>query len=230
MPIEFKQATLVEAPTETAGQFVARVAVTGNVDAYGDRLLAGAFGETLAAWGTRGARIPVVYAHAWTNPDALIGHVLEATEDGAGLLVKAQLDLDHAPAAHLFRAMQARTLVEFSVGFIAKAFQFVRDTGGELVREITAVDLIEVGPCLMGVNPATSLLATKAGRVISRANLTRLKTMADELATFVLEHERDEPPPTEDTKAIPAPAAPIVVVPDLAWVGSLETLLEESRR
>jgi hypothetical protein len=232
MAIEFKQAILVD-PVETSGQFVARVAVTGNIDAYGDRIVPGAFTNTLAAWDLRKASIPVVYAHAWMDPNALLGHVLEAQEDGAGLLVKAQLDLDHPPAAHIFRRMQARSLVEFSIGFEAKAFRFVAE-GTELIREITAVDLIEVGPCLFGINPDTSLLSTKAGRVISKTNLTRLKQMADELAAFVQEHEHDAPadppappPPAEETKAADPP---VIVLPDLSWLNSLEALLQECPR
>jgi hypothetical protein len=228
MAIEFKKAVLEE-PVDASGQFVARVAATGNVDAYGDRIVPGAFADTLADWEVRAAKIPVVYAHAWSDPNALIGHVLEAREDSAGLIVKAQLDLEHAPAAHIFRAMQARALVEFSIGFQAKAFQFVRDNEQGLVRELTAVDLIEVGPCLIGANPETTLLATKAGRVISRANLTRLQTMADELAAFVTDHAAaaDPPPAPEEVKAVPAP---VIVVPDLTWLGPIEALLQESRR
>jgi hypothetical protein len=59
--------------TDSAGEFEALVAVFGNVDKGGDRIMPGAFTKTLAAWRASGDPVPVIWSHDWNTPDAHIG-------------------------------------------------------------------------------------------------------------------------------------------------------------
>jgi HK97 family phage prohead protease len=191
----------------TAGEFVARVAVFNNVDRQGDRILPGAFTETLAAWKARGAPIPVIYFHAWGEPP--IGEVTEAAEDDQGLVVRAGLYADDNEVARkVLHAMRRKSLTEFSLAFETKSAAFVSEKG-ELIREIKSADLIEVGPCLRGVNPETELIAVKsrllgrkAGRTLSAATLERLRGLAAELVEFCDAHDKPaEAAAADDGKA-----------------------------
>lgn len=145
-----------------AGEFVALASVFDVIDSYGDRIIKGAFAETLAAWQTKGDPIPVIWQHAWSDPSAHIGFVVEARETDEGLLYKARLDLDEPFATKVYKLMKSRRVTQQSFGFDVVDGRSVTEAGREIF-EITKVNLYEVGPCLVGVNQATNLLDIKSG-------------------------------------------------------------------
>lgn len=145
---------------QSQGIFEAIVAVFNNVDRVGDKIMPGAFKETLAEWKASGDPIPIIFAHDWDNLDAHIGEVLEAKEVEKGLYVKGQLEMDEPFAARVWKKMQKRTLKEFSFSYDEIDSAEVKEDG-EYVNELHRLDLFEVGPCLKGMNPATELLAVK---------------------------------------------------------------------
>lgn len=143
------------------GTFEAIVAVFGNVDRVGDKILPGAFKDSLAEWKAKERPIPVIFSHQWENLDAHIGQVLEAKEVTDGLYVKAQLEMDEPFAQRVWKKMQAGTLAEFSFAYdVVDAASAKVD--GEYVNELRKLDLLEVGPCLVGMNSETQLLGVKA--------------------------------------------------------------------
>lgn len=139
------------------GEFEALVAVFGNVDLGGDRIVKGAFADSLKAWEAKGRPIPVVFSHDWGNLDAHIGEVTQAKETDEGLWVKAQLDMEDASAAKVFRLMKRGTLAEFSF-----AYDVVEEKLQNGANELLKLDVIEVGPTLKGMNPETQLLGVKS--------------------------------------------------------------------
>lgn len=139
------------------GEFEAIVAVFGNVDLAGDRIVKGAFADSLKAWEAKGRPIPVVFSHLWQDLDAHIGQVAEAKETDEGLWVRAQLDMDDPAAAKVFRLMKRGTLAEFSF-----AYDIVEEKLQNGANELLKLEVIEVGPTLKGMNPATQLLGVKA--------------------------------------------------------------------
>ena len=141
---------------EGAGQFEAIVAVFNNVDRAGDRIVPGAFTRTLGEWEAKGRPIPVIYAHQWDNLDAHIGKVLEAKEVEEGLYVQAQLDMGEAFAKRVWKKMREGTLAEFSFAYDVADGKMAKG-----VYELRDLDLLEVGPCLVGMNPETELIAVK---------------------------------------------------------------------
>jgi HK97 family phage prohead protease len=154
---------LTKTATSDAGWFTATVAVFGNVDKGGDRILPGAFTKTLEKWRRSGDPIPVIWSHEWSTPDAHIGvadpHDVVETE--RGLLVRGKLDIDdNDMARRVYKLLQRRSLKELSFGYSVPP-------GGERrakddANEIIEIDpLVEVGPTLKGMNPATELHAVK---------------------------------------------------------------------
>jgi HK97 family phage prohead protease len=157
--VKFKQMNVrrFKALDDAQGTFEAIVAVFGNVDLAGDRIVKGAFADSLKAWEQKGRPIPVVFSHDWQNLDAHIGEVLEAKETDEGLWVKAQLDMEDPKAAKVFRLMKSGRLVEFSF-----AYDVLEEKLQNGANELLKLDVIEVGPTLKGMNPATQLLGVKS--------------------------------------------------------------------
>lgn len=156
------------------GVFEAIVAVFGNVDRAGDKIVPGAFTRTLAEWGERGRPIPIIFSHEWENLDAHIGEVLEAKEVEQGLYVKGQLDMEEDFAQRVWKRMKRGTLAEFSF-----AYDVVDGKSVNGVYELRDLDLLEVGPCLVGMNPDTQLLGVKEGRRNSTKDAERIQRIHD---------------------------------------------------
>lgn len=204
------------------GQFVALVSVFGNEDSVGDVVRAGAFTETLAEWGAKGDPIPVIWAHKWGDPFAHVGRVIKAVETLEGLEVTGQIDDltgdDENPTAkQVYRLLKGRRVTQFSFAYDEIKSAWVRDDnhrwGG--YWELQQLKLHEVGPCLVGANQETELLAAKAeglargakaGRVLSQANYDSL-TKAHEAIGEVLAAATPEDSKTRKEPGRPGPAA-----------------------
>lgn len=183
------------------GEYEAIVSVFGNVDQVNDRVLPGAFEEDLKAWKESGSPIPSVWSHQWDNPLAHLGVVTEAEElkagddrlpeevrDLGGLYVKSTVDADlgggqvNTYALAVLKGMREGRIREFSFAYNVLETEDQEDGANGL----KALHVIEVGPCLKGINPATQLLSAKAslegakaGRVLSKANEDRIKQAQD---------------------------------------------------
>jgi HK97 family phage prohead protease len=205
------------------GQFRALVSVFDNEDTYGDVVRPGAFAQTLMDWAAKGDSIPVIWSHQWSDPFSHVGHVVEAKETAEGLEVLGQIDDltvgdDENPTAkQVYRLLKGRRVTQFSFAYD------VPNGGGAWVKddnhrwggyyELRQVDLHEVGPCLLGVNRETELLAAKAahiaagakaGRVLSQPNFDRL-TSAYESIGEVLAAAAPEPDPEAEKARAAAP-------------------------
>ena len=199
-----------KAADDGSGTFEAIVAVFGNVDFQGDRIVAGAFADTLADWKAAGDPIPVIHSHQWHNLDAHVGAVnpadaLElapgddrlppALKDLGGLYVKGTLDIEEDPnAAKVHRLMRTRRLREFSFAYDIRDDGEKRGSDG--VNELLSLDLIEIGPTLKGANPATTLIDAKA---LEAAGINPADANLEELAKAV--NAIINPAPPSDTKA-----------------------------
>lgn len=193
------------------GVFEAIVSVFGNVDSYGDRVVKGAFEDTLAEWAASGDPIPVYWSHRMDDPDFNIGHVLEAKETDEGLWVKAQIDLEGPKAQQVYRLLKGRRVTQFSFAYDIEAYTIVKAADdSDSVWELTKLKLYEVGPTPIGANQETELLSVKsaahhaqriaagmkAGRVISAKNESELRTAHESIGRVLAALE-----PDEDSKA-----------------------------
>lgn len=221
------------------GVFEAIVSVFGNVDSYGDKMILGAFKDTLDEWAASGDPIPSYYSHRMDDPDYNIGEVLEAKElqpgdpdlppklkDFGGLYVKVKVDLhDEAKKARqVYRLLKGRRLTQFSFAYDVLEYAIVKSEDEEqMVWELRKVKLYEVGPTPIGANQETELLAVKAagytadriasevkaGRAISAENESELKSVRDAI-NRALESTLD----TEDESKASGSEPDKVEVPD----------------
>lgn len=213
-------------PAEGPGTYEAVVAVYGNVDMHGDRILPGAFADSLAAWAKSGDPIPVIFSHQWDTLEAHLGTVTEAAElasgdrrlpasvrKNGGLWVKMALDVHdgRSYAGRVAELLSRRSLREFSFAYDVVDGGWTEDG---TAFELKALDLLEVGPTLKGANPLTTLLSrggAKAGAgldvdVVLDNVLEELHLLgALELAGRIEEHRAELVGPAGSVTEEPAP-------------------------
>lgn len=167
----------VEDPTgDNAGQFKALVSAFGNVDSVGDIVMPGAFTKSIARWEESGDLLPVIWSHDWSDPFSHIGHVTKAVETENGLEVDAQLDLDNPKALQVYRLLKGRRLKQMSFAYdVLDAAKSDRD--GKPVTELHQLEVLEVGPTLLGANRSTELLDIKSD-LLPRITPAELKAWA----------------------------------------------------
>lgn len=146
------------------GEFEAIVAVFGNTDSMGDRVVPGAFEKSLAAWGERGKPIPVIFTHSHGDAFAYIGDVLQAEErENEGLWIKGRLDVDpeaeNPTARQVYRLLKGGRIDNWSFAYDVEDEAPAEDGANELRQ----LQLYEVGPTLIGANQETRTLAVKTG-------------------------------------------------------------------
>lgn len=145
------------------GQFRAVVSVFGNKDSYGDKVMPGAFADSLAEWAAKGDPIPVFWSHQMHDPDMCLGEVLDAKETDVGLEVLAQLDLDEEArkARQTYRLLKGRRVTQFSFAYDILEAAWV-ETEDDWWYELRKLHIFEVGPTPIGANQETELLAVKS--------------------------------------------------------------------
>lgn len=163
-----------------AGTFEAIVSVFGNRDKGGDVVKLGAFADTIAEWRKSGDPLPVIFSHQWGDLHAHIGVadpndvkelepgnalLPDEIKDNGGLYAKMVLDVNEPQsyAPRVSALLTRRSLKQFS--FAYNVVDGGEATEGEqTVYELRKLDLLEIGPTLIGMNPATELLSAKALR------------------------------------------------------------------
>lgn len=210
-----------------AGQFEAIVSVFGNVDSYGDVVRPGAFTETLAGWKASGNPIPVIWSHDWSDPFSHIGVVLDSAElqpgddrlpvalkENGGLWIRGQIDLDNPKAVQVHRLMKGGRVTQFSFAYDIVEGGRV-DEEDDRYYELRRLQLHEVGPCLVGANQETELLAVKAaavaaglkeGRVLAAGQVAKLKAAQAALAEIISATDEETSPDPGEKGADPAPS------------------------
>lgn len=156
-----------EIETGAKGEFTADVAVFGNVDRVGDRILEGAFSKAIK----EDPPPPLIYNHDHKTPP--IGETVEWKQTGKSLRIKGQLfvdgDDDHPVARMVHAGMKSRNgrppaLRDFSFvyGVPEGGATMVRENA-KSVRNLSEIrPVAEIGPALLGVNPlAGTLMAPK---------------------------------------------------------------------
>jgi HK97 family phage prohead protease len=203
------------------GQFTALVSVFNNEDSVGDVVQPGAFTKTLADWAAKGDPIPVIWSHDWGDPFSHVGIVLNAEETADGLLVTGQIeDVDTNPkAGQVYRLLKGRRVTQFSFAYDVEEGAWVEGTDDQGAwygyYELRELKLYEVGPCLVGANQETELLAAKArglaagakeGRVLASKHVDRLKEAHAALGEVIAAAEPEKTTEPTGSATAKAPA------------------------
>jgi HK97 family phage prohead protease len=165
-PFEYK---FTDTNGDPAGTFEGYGAFFNNIDEGGDRLLHGAFVDTLAQSKATGKMPKMLLNHGGIgmSPDDLlpIGKWNAMSEDTQGLASKGRLiNLDTESGKRIYGAMKERELDSLSMGY--KAIKFTRGTrAGEPKRTLSAVKLYEVSPVTFPMNGLAGITSVKSGSI-----------------------------------------------------------------
>lgn len=174
------------APDQPAGTFTGYASVFNNIDSVGDKVLPGAFTESLATFGEGGANIPCYWSHQVDNPMMCIGKTLSAVEDEHGLKVEVQLDLDNEYGAQVYKMMKNGVVNQMSFAYGIDSEAFVEATENEAAHfELRKLTIFEVSVVQVGANQATELLDVK-----SRIDMASKSTVFTESQTDKLNSAR----------------------------------------
>jgi HK97 family phage prohead protease len=167
-------------------QFTGYASVFGNKDSYGDVVEPGAFTDTLAKWQTSSEVIPCLWGHDMLDPESNIGHVLEASQDSRGLLVKVQLDPESDRAKTVYRLLKGRRVGDMSFAYEVQDSAWAKSDDLGDYQALRKLHLFEVSVVGIGANQEAEILTVKtaaamladgvkAGRVISAKNESSLR-------------------------------------------------------
>jgi uncharacterized protein len=180
-PMEVLETKTIAGQKGTVEMFVS---VFDVVDFSGDIVRPGAFEKALQRWKEKGDPIPFIWSHRWSDPYAHIGVVTDAAErevaGKSGLWVRAKVDVDRPFAEQVHHLMKGRRVTQASFAYnVIEAKSVTID--GEEARELLELDLLEVGPTLLGMNEETELLmVASAEHALARRNRSADEAKSDE--------------------------------------------------
>lgn len=129
----------------------------GNIDEGYDRVVAGAFKNTIDKWNRSSKRMPVLWQHDSTMP---IGIFVSMQEDQKGLFVKGKLPKDDSfVKGRVVPQMKIGSICDMSIGYYAKRYSY--DEGG-MVRNLEEIDLVECSLVTMPMNAMANVTGFKS--------------------------------------------------------------------
>ena len=140
-----------------SGEFEGYGSVFGVKDSYSDIVVPGAFQKSLSAWRDKKQLPAMLWQHKIDEP---IGIYTEMAEDDIGLKISGRLLIDDDPLAKRAHAhMKAGSLSGLSIGYMLKDWEYDKDKGAFLLKEI---DLWEVSLVTFPANDEARISEVKS--------------------------------------------------------------------
>ena len=142
------------------------------------------------------------------DPFANIGGVLTAEDDGTGLLIDGQLDMDNPTAVQVYRLIKGRRVTKMSFAFdVLDAGDVVLDDD-TTAHELRSLRLYEVSIVPIPANPTAEILTVKdaadrvaagvkAGRVLAQKHIDSLRSAQEAIGAVI---EAAEATTTDDSQ------------------------------
>lgn len=163
----FNEIKFAEGDGAVAMEFSGYGAVFGNVDAYGDVIMPGAFSETMAESRKSGRWPAMLSQHGGmglTSEDLTpVGVWTDMAEDGVGLkLTGVFADTQRGTDLYKLMKMQPRPAIDgLSIGYVAKAWE-PRTKPDDPRRRLTKIHLAEVSPVTFPANGKALVTSVKS--------------------------------------------------------------------
>lgn len=139
------------------GTFEGYGSIFGNVDSYGEKVVPGAFVESLAKHQREGSAVLMLWQH---NPNEPIGVWEDLAEDAKGLWGKGRLIMDVQRAKEVYALLKAKAVRGLSIGYR----ELDTDKDGA-VRILKKLDLWEISPVSFPANSRARVEAVKSERM-----------------------------------------------------------------
>lgn len=139
------------------GTFEGYGSIFGNVDSYGEKVVPGAFVESLARHKREGTAVLMLWQH---NPDEPIGIWEDLAEDAKGLWGRGRLltEVQRAKETHIL--MKARAIRGLSIGY--REVEADQEQG---IRVLRKLDLWEISPVSFPANRRARIESVKSERM-----------------------------------------------------------------
>lgn len=147
------------------GTFEGYGSVFGNVDSYGEKVMPGAFVESLARHKREGSNVLMLWQH---NPDQPIGVWEDLAEDAKGLWGKGRFLLEIQRAREVHTLAKAKAIGGLSIGY-----REVETEPDGQTRLLKKLDLYEISPVTFPANRRARIESVKSERMEEFA--TRLR-------------------------------------------------------
>lgn len=164
------------------------VSVFDTPDRIDDIVRKGAFLDALDGYGN-GKTMPVIWTHQHRDLFAYVGEVKDAEElkagdsrlpekirDHGGLHILSTYD-DDPHAQKCFMMLKGGRVSQWSFGFGIDEAGFITYEG-KTYRELTKLDIFEVGPTIRGMHSDTATTGTKSGLFIPQEKSTPVAVVA----------------------------------------------------
>lgn len=152
---------------ETPGRFTG-YASTWSKDAYGDRIIPGAFTGSIK---DQKGKVPILMNH---DSDVPIGFTVDLAEDAKGLYFEGALALNTSAGADVYALLQLADSLDYrvgmSIGFMTQEADF-EDDGS---RSIKSIDLWETSVTMFPANSRARIDDVKSQSAVSARNVESL--------------------------------------------------------
>lgn len=173
---ERKSLSLEVKSIDEDGYFEGYAAVFGNVDAWNDIILAGAFKASLREHKGKKTMPALLWQHDYKQP---IGVWVSMEEDAHGLFVKGQLLKDDVQKAReAFALLKAKAITGMSIGYIARDYSIDEKTW---IRTLKKVDIIEASLVTFPANDQAQVTTVKAQNI---ATIREFETFLRDVGGF----------------------------------------------
>lgn len=139
------------------GTFTGYGSIFGNVDVYGDKVMPGAFVESLAKHRREGTAVMMLWQH---NADEPIGVWEDLAEDAKGLWGTGRLILDVQRAKEVHALMRNKAVRGLSIGY--REVEADQEQGVRLLKKL---DLWEISPVSFPANRRARIESVKSERM-----------------------------------------------------------------
>lgn len=139
------------------GTFTGYGSIFGNLDSYGEKVLPGAFGESLARHKREGTKPLMLWQH---NPDEPIGVWDDLAEDGTGLKGTGRLVLETGRGREAHALLKAGAIRGLSIGY--REVEVEPDGNNRLLKKL---DLMEISVVSFPANRRARVESVKSERM-----------------------------------------------------------------
>jgi len=141
----------------------------GDVDRGQDRVIKGAFTETLQKFRTKNKQIPMLFQH---GSNLLIGGFEIFKEDDKGLYVEGKINLKVQKGVEIHSLAKQGVLKDFSIGYYATDYDYSKEDDEE-IRNLTKIDLVEVSMVINPMNENANITDVKKNNYNSVAEISK---------------------------------------------------------
>lgn len=139
------------------GTFEGYGSIFGNLDSYGEKVMPGAFAESLARHRQEGSKPLMLWQH---NPDEPIGVWDDLAEDGKGLKGTGRFVLETARGREAHALLKAGAIRGLSIGY--REVEVQPDGNNRLLKKL---DLLEISVVSFPANRRARVEAVKSERM-----------------------------------------------------------------